>query len=70
MQHEAQSLALCREFVKQDEDVMARLKKALIDSDNQGIPIQLGYRKAYLRFVETYFNDLKVILRELSGNTD
>jgi hypothetical protein len=63
-------LALCREFVKQDEDVMARLKKTLIDSDNQGIPIQLGYRKAYLRFVETHFNDLKVILRELSGNTD
>ena len=62
--------AMYKEFIKRDKDAMEHIKGDLIAAHDLEIPIQLGDRKARLRFVETHFNDLKVIIRELSGNTD
>lgn len=62
--------AMYKEFIKRDKDAMEHIKGDLIAAHDLEIPIQLGDKKARLCFVEKHFNDLKVILRELSGNTD
>jgi hypothetical protein len=68
-EHEAQYLALCplcaakyKEFVENDDDVMAELKEAIISAEDCEIPISLGEEKTSIRFVETHFHDLKAII--------
>ena len=62
--------AMYKEFVKRDEDATERLKDDLMATDNLKIPVKLGDREASLHFVETHFNDLKAILRELGEHDD
>jgi len=76
-EHEAQFLALCplcaamyKELIKRDKNAMVRLKDDLMIADDPELPIKLGDIKASVRFVETHFNDLKVILREPGDKVD
>lgn len=68
-EHEAQYLALCplcaamyEEFVKNDEDTMVELREKLVSTDNGDVPITLGDQETSIRFVETHFHDLKIIV--------
>lgn len=70
-EHEAQYLALCPlcaakydEFIKTDDEVMAKLKKEIVGSEDHEISITLGEERATIRFVETHLHDLKFILDE------
>ena len=56
-EHEAQFLALCPictamyyEFVKHDEGAMESLKKALMNSEDTEVSLQLGELDAIVRF--------------------
>lgn len=76
-EHEAQFIALCplcaamyNEFIKHDESAMAVLKRALMTSDEPEIPLSLGELDTSVRFVESHFNDVKTILREVDGNSN
>jgi hypothetical protein len=71
-EHEAQYLALCplcaakyNEFVKNDDEVMAELREEIVSSEDYEIPISLGDEQTSIRFVETHFHDLKVIVGEV-----
>ena len=71
-EHEAQYLALCplcaakyEEFVKKDVNVMAKLKEAIINTEDCEIPISLGDEKTSIRFVETHYHDLKTIIESV-----
>ncbi|MHB9068757.1 MAG: sacsin N-terminal ATP-binding-like domain-containing protein [Sedimentisphaerales bacterium] len=70
-EHEAQYLALCplcaamyEEYVKNDEDAMADLKDKLVSADDCDVPLTLGDVETSIRFVETHYHDLKVIIEE------
>ncbi|MCM8627676.1 hypothetical protein [Accumulibacter sp.] len=70
-EHEAQFLALCpvcaakyNEFVKSDDDTLAEMRRAMLDSDEPSIQVMLGSSAATLRFVEVHFDDLKTILKK------
>jgi hypothetical protein len=70
-EHEAQYLALCplcaakySEFVKTDDEVMAKLKKEIFNAEACEIPLSLGDEKTSIRFVEKHLYDLKAILGE------
>ena len=73
-EHEAQYLALCprcaamyNHFITKDNDAMVSLKNVLVHSENTEIPLQLGELSTSLRFVETHFHDIKVILKKANG---
>lgn len=66
---EAQYLALCplcaamyKEFVKCDEFAMASLRDALMEVEDAEVPLRLGELSTSLRFVETHFQNIKVII--------
>lgn len=68
-EHEVQYLALCplcaamyEEFVKKDADAMTDLKKKLVSANDCDVTITLGDKEASIRFVETHYHDLKVII--------
>ncbi len=68
-ENEAQFLALCpecaaryKEFVKNDEDAMDKLRCALQNSDDLEIALQLRDLDTSLRFVETHRQDIRTIL--------
>ena len=69
-EHEAQFLALCpvcaaryKEFVKNDEDAMAKLHRALKNSDELEVPLTLGELETSIRFVEIHRLAMKTILK-------
>jgi hypothetical protein len=69
-EHEAQYLALCPlcaakydEFIKTNDAVMTKLRDAIVSADDCEIPISLGDEKTSIRFVETHYHDLKVIIK-------
>ena len=71
MEHEAQFLALCplcaamyKEFVKNDEDVMANLRNALVNTNEFEVQLRLGDLDTSIRFVEPHYHDIKTILEE------
>lgn len=71
-EHEAQYLALCPlcaakydEFVKNDDEVMAKLWEEIISTKDCEIPILLGHEKTSIRFVETHYHDLKTIIESV-----
>lgn len=74
LEHEAQFLALCplcaamyKEFVKRDDKAMTELVEALLKNASMEVPLQPGvWKKPTIRFVETHFHDLKVILQRKS----
>jgi hypothetical protein len=66
---EAQHLALCplcaakyKEFVKNDSETTARLRLAIIGTENSTVPLRLGAEEAEIRFVETHLHDLRCTL--------
>lgn len=68
-EHEAQFLALCplcaamyNEFVKHDEGTMEFLKKALMNSEDTEVSLQLGELDTSVRFVESHFLDIRTII--------
>lgn len=68
-EHESQFLALCplcaamyKEFIKRDKDAMEVLKNALMSSDNPEVLVQLGVKKARVKFVKVHFHDIKAAL--------
>jgi len=68
-EHEAQYLALCPlcaakydEFIKSDDNVMAKVREAIILAEEFEIPITLGEERTSIRFVETHYHDLKTII--------
>jgi hypothetical protein len=70
-EYEAQFLALCplcsamyKEFIKPVKEEMENLKQEILGTNKPIIPIKFGELTGTLRFVETHFNDLKVILRK------
>ena len=70
-EHDAQYLALCplcaakyEEFVKTEDVVMAKLKETILSSEDCKIPISLGDEKTNIRFVETHYHDLKMIIED------
>ena len=65
-----QSIALCplcaamyKEFVIRDEDAMKELHRALKDSDDFEVPLELGELETSIRFVETHRIDVKTVLQ-------
>ncbi len=69
MEHESQFLALCplcaamyNEFIKQDEEAMANMKNALMNSEGFEVPLRLGELDTSIRFVETHYHDIKTII--------
>ncbi|HOD79232.1 MAG: hypothetical protein BWY08_00012 [Bacteroidetes bacterium ADurb.Bin174] len=71
-EQEAQYLALCplcaakyKEFIISDDDVMMEIKGKIINADGCEIPILFGEEEASIRFVETHFHDLKLILQNI-----
>lgn len=69
-EHEVQFLALCpvcaaryKEFVKNDEDAMAKLHRALKNSDELEVPLTLGELETSIRFVEIHRLAMKTILK-------
>ena len=69
-EHEAQFLALCpecaaryKEFVKNDGNVMQKVKNKLANSAGLEIPLQLGNLETNIRFVEIHRQDMKTILQ-------
>lgn len=70
-EHEAQFLALCplcaamyKELIKRDKNTLVCLKDDLMIADDLELHIKFGDINASVRFVETHFHDLKVILQE------
>lgn len=72
-EHEGQYLALCpvcaaryKEFVKFPETKapMEELHNKLVNSEKPDIPLDLGELKANIRFVETHFHEMKIILKQ------
>jgi hypothetical protein len=70
-EHEAQYLALCplcaamfEEFVKRDESAMQDLNHALKHSAKPEVPLKLGELETSIRFVESHWQDLRMILQE------
>ena len=72
-EHEGQYLALCpvcaaryKEFVKYPETKapMEELHNKLVNSEKPDIPLDLGELKANIRFVETHFHEMKIILKQ------
>lgn len=68
-EHEAQYLALCPvcaakydEFVKTDDEAMAKLREKITSSEDCGVPILFGNEQTSIRFVETHYHDLKAII--------
>lgn len=66
---EAQYLALCpvcaakyNEFIIDDKVAEADLHQRILDSDDLEIPITLSDEETSIRFVETHFHDLKIII--------
>ena len=71
-EHEAQFLALCplcaamyNEFVKHDEGAMESLKNTLMNSEDVEVPLQLGKLDTSIRFVESHWRDIRMILQEM-----
>ena len=71
-EHEAQYLALCplcaaryKEFIENDKDAMADLKEKLVSVEDCDVPLKLGELETSIRFVETHYHDLKIILEEV-----
>ncbi|MEW5948997.1 MAG: hypothetical protein AB1711_06255 [Thermodesulfobacteriota bacterium] len=69
-EHEAQFLALCplcaamyKELVKKDEEAIADLRNALLNTDLLEVPLRLGDLDRSIRFVESHFSDIRTILR-------
>ncbi len=69
-EHEDQFLALCpvcaaryKEFVKNDEDAMAKLHSTLKNSDELAVPLTLGEWETSIRFVEIHRLGMKTILK-------
>jgi hypothetical protein len=70
-EHVAQYIALCplcaamyKEFVKNDEPSLLRLKKKLMNCENLEVDLKLGDLDTYLRFVESHLFDLKTLLEK------
>lgn len=70
-EHESQFVALCplcaamyEEFIKREKSSMSELHEALTVSDGLEIPLELGERRARLRFVETHMVDMRAVLRK------
>ena len=68
-EHKAQFLALCpvcaamyNEFIKQDEGAMVNMKNALMDSEKFEVPLRLGEKDTSIRFVETHYYDIKMVI--------
>ncbi len=68
-EHEAQFVALCptcaaryKEFIKQDGSAMQKLCVVIRESNAPEIPLILGELSTSIRFVETHWQDLKMIL--------
>lgn len=71
VEHEAQFLALCplcagkyKEFIKYNDEAAEKLFNALKEPANLEIPLQFGEESSTLRFVETHYDDLLVVLFE------
>ena len=71
-EQEAQYLALCpvcaakyNVFVTNDDDLMSSIRDKIIKNDDCEIPILLGEEETSIRFVETHYHDLKVILQHI-----
>ncbi|WP_136796204.1 sacsin N-terminal ATP-binding-like domain-containing protein [Desulfosediminicola ganghwensis] len=76
-EHEAQYLALCPlcaakydEFVRTADDVMADLQEAIVSAENSEVPISLGDEKTSIRFVESHYHDLRVIIEGVERQQD
>ena len=74
-EHEAQFLALCpvcaamyKEFVKHPEgtSIMKDLHLALMNSEKPEVSLKLGDAETSIQFVETHWEDIRTILREMS----
>jgi hypothetical protein len=70
-EHHAFYLALCpvcaakyKEFVKRDPQAHTLLKGELSAAETPLIPLTLGEETVSLRFVETHFIDVKILLEE------
>ena len=50
------------EFVKHDEEAMESLKKALMNSQDAEVSLQLGELDTGVRFVERHFLDIRTII--------
>jgi hypothetical protein len=68
-ENEAQYLALCpicaakyEEFIRSDDNVMSKLKEAIVSAENYEVPISFGNEKTSIRFVETHYHDLRAII--------
>lgn len=68
-EHEAQYLALCplcaakyTEFIVSDNPAMIRLRKEILNSQNNEVQIMFGKENASIKFVESHHFDLKTIL--------
>jgi hypothetical protein len=71
-EHEAQYLALCptyaakyKEFIKNDDEAMKKLRKDILSADGCEIQISLGDEQTSIRFVETHIHDLKTIIESI-----
>ena len=69
-EHVAQHLALCplcaamyKEFIKEDETAMDKLKREISDADDCDIPIKLGDLETSIRFVEKHIRALRFIIK-------
>jgi len=47
---------------KQDEEAMANMKNALMNSEGFEVPLRLGELDTSIRFVETHYHDIKTII--------
>ncbi len=54
--------AMYNEFVKHEERAMESLKKALINSEDAEVQLQLGKLDTSVRFVEKHFLDIRTII--------
>lgn len=68
-ENEAQYLALCpicaakyEEFIRSDDNVMSKLKEAIVRAENYEVPISFGNEKTSIRFVEAHYHDLRAII--------
>jgi hypothetical protein len=50
-------------FIKKDKNKVNNLKELMISTDHPEIQIQLGNEQNSIRFVETHYLDLKVIIQ-------
>ncbi|MDY0362098.1 MAG: hypothetical protein RBR08_11640 [Desulforegulaceae bacterium] len=70
-EHETQYLALCpvcaakyNEFIINDNEAMEKLKENFVNSESCEVEIILGNQYASIRFIESHYHDLKLILNE------